>query len=83
VLDDPSDPRARAPEALAAAGLYVYAHTSQEGLDPYRRIVGPTVAADLADLEPLVQLVASVVVLAVQFENASSLRPSDLVVCRL
>jgi hypothetical protein len=83
VLDDPSDPRPRAPEALAAAGLYVYAHTSQEGLDPYRRIVGPTVAADLADLEPLVQLVASVVVLAVQFENASSLRPSDLVVCRL
>ena len=57
------------PEALAAAGLFVYAHVDDTATEPYRRIAGPTVAADLVDLEPVVQLVASLVKLPVRFEE--------------
>lgn len=81
VLDDPVDPRPRAPEALAAAGLYTYAHTGESFTEPYRRIAGPSLAADLADLEPVVQLVASLVQLPVSFDEMASLQPSDFVRC--
>lgn len=81
VLDDPIDPRPRAPEALAAAGLYTYAHVGENASDPYRRIAGPSLAADLADLEPVVQNVASLVKLPVSFEEAASLSPANFVRC--
>ena len=81
VLDDPTDPRPRAPEALAAAGLFTYAHVGEMHTQPYRRIAGPSVAADLADLEPVVQLVASLVKLPVSFEEAASLQPWDFFRC--
>ncbi len=81
VLDDPEDPRPRAPEALAAAGLYSYAHVGDSSDDPYRRIAGPALAADLADLEPVVQMIASLVQLPVSFEEAGSLQPSDFARC--
>ncbi len=81
VLDDPVDPRPRAPEALASAGLYTYAHVGPNPSDPYRRIAGPSLAADLADLEPVVQNVASLVVLPISFEDAASLSPVDFVPC--
>ena len=81
VLDDPNDPRPRAPEVLAAAGLYVYAHTSEDEADPYRRVAGPSVAADLVDLEQVVQLVASCVQLDVSFEDEGSIQPRDLLPC--
>jgi hypothetical protein len=81
VLDDPTDPRPRAPEALAAAGLYTYAHTGESSAEPYRRIAGPSLAADLADLEPVVQLIASLVKLDVSFDDVVSLQPSDFVRC--
>jgi hypothetical protein len=81
VLDDPNDPRPRAPEVLAAAGLYVYAHASEDEADPYRRVAGPSVAADLVDLEQIVQLVASCVKLDVSFEDEESIQPRDLVTC--
>jgi hypothetical protein len=81
VLDDPNDPRPRAPEALAAAGLFTYAHTGESDAEPYRRIAGPSLAADLADLEPVVQLVASTVTLPISFEEAATLQPSDFVRC--
>jgi hypothetical protein len=83
VLDDPADARPRAPEALAAAGLYVYAHVDEDRREPYRRIAGPTVPADLVDLEPLAQLVASLVPLPITFESAGSLVPDDLVTCAI
>ena len=82
VLDAPDDPRPRAPEVLASAGLYVYVHTSEDDDDPYRRVAGPTVAADLADLESIVQLVASRVKLDVSFEDEEALQPRDLLPCR-
>lgn len=82
VLDDPNDPRPCAPELLAAAGLYVYVHTSEDEADPYRRVAGPSVAADLADLESIVQLVASRVKLDVSFEDEEALQPRDLLPCR-
>ena len=81
VLDDPSDRRPCAPEVLAAAGLYVYAHTSDDEADPYRRVAGPSVAADLVDLEQVVQLVASCVKLDVSFEDEESIHPRDLLPC--
>lgn len=81
VLDDPSDPRPRAPEVLAAAGLYVYAHTSEDEADPYRRVAGPSVAANLVDLEEIVQLVAARVKLDVSFEDEESIQPRDLLPC--
>ena len=81
VLDDPADPRARAPEALAAAGLYVYAHVDEAASEPYRRVAGPTIAADLVDLEPVVQMVASLVKLPVRFEEVDWLTPATLVPC--
>ncbi len=81
VLDDPSDPRPRAPEALAAAGLYTYAHTGESFSEPYRRVAAPSLAADLADLEPVVQLLASLVKLDVSFDEVASLQPSDFVRC--
>lgn len=81
VLDDPSDPRPRAPEALAAAGLFTYAHIGESSAEPYRRIAGPSLAADLADLEPVVQLVASLVKLPLSFEEAASLQPWDFFRC--
>lgn len=81
VLDDPSDPRPRAPEVLAAAGLYVYAHFDAYAGGPYRRVASPSVAADLVDLETIVQLVASRVRLPVSFEEASSLQPPTFVTC--
>jgi hypothetical protein len=81
VLDDPSDPRPRAPEALAAAGLYAYAHTGESAGEPYRRIAAPSLAADLADLEPVVQLLASLVKLPISFDEDGSLQPSDFVRC--
>jgi hypothetical protein len=81
VLDDPTDPRPRAPEALAACGLFTYAHVAETSAEPYRRIAGPSLAADLADLEPIVQLVASLVKLPVSFEEAASLQPWDFFRC--
>jgi hypothetical protein len=81
VLDDPIDPRPRAPEALAAAGLFAYAHVAESSAEPYRRISGPSLAADLADLEPIVQLIASLVKLPVSFEEAASLQPWDFFRC--
>ncbi|MDB5221023.1 MAG: hypothetical protein JWO86_8950 [Myxococcaceae bacterium] len=81
VLDDPVDPRPRAPEALAAAGLFTYAHVGEMSSEPYRRVAGPSLAADLADLEPLVQIVASLVELPVSFEEAATLQPYDFFRC--
>jgi hypothetical protein len=81
VLDDPVDPRPRAPEALAAAGVYTYAHTGETYAEPYRRIASPSLAADLADLEPVVQLIASLVKLPVSFEEAATLWPAAHVSC--
>lgn len=81
VLDDPGDPRPRGSEALAAAGLYVYEHLDDHEGEPYRRVAGPTIAADLADLEPIVQSVASLVKLPVRFENEPSLEIGDLTRC--
>lgn len=81
VLDDPNDPRPRAPEAVAAAGLFTYAHNGESSAEPYRRIAGPSLAADLADVEPVVQLVASRVALPISFEEAATLQPSDFVRC--
>jgi hypothetical protein len=81
VLDDANDPRPRAPEALAAAGLFTYAHSGESYTEPYRRIASPSLAADLADLEPIVQLAASTVTLPISFEEAATLQPSDFVRC--
>jgi hypothetical protein len=81
VIDDPADPRPRSPEALAAAGIHSYVHTGDDPERPYRRVAAPTVSADLVDLEPVVQLVASVVKLPVLFDDEPSLRPSDFEPC--
>ncbi len=81
VLDDPADPRPGSPEALATLGLYVYAHVDAERSWPYRRIAGPSVPADLADLEPLVQQLASRVALPVSFEAVAALTLDDLTIC--
>ena len=81
VLDDPEDLRPRGAEALAGAGIYVYEHLDDDRAEPYRRIAGPTVAADVADLEPLAQIVASLVKLPVQFENEASLAIDQLANC--
>jgi hypothetical protein len=81
VLDDPADPRPRAPEALAAAGLYVYAHVGEDPFAPYRRVAGPSVAAEVGDLEPAVQSLAVLVSFALLFENEASLRPREFLAC--
>jgi hypothetical protein len=81
VLDDPNDPRPGSPEALATLGLYVYAHVDADRSAPYRRIAGPSVPADLSDLEPLVQQLASRVALPVSFEAVAALTPDDLTIC--
>lgn len=72
VLDDPSDPRPRAPEVIAAAGLYVYAHVDENPSEPYFRVASPSVAADLADVEPIVQALAQLVTIPVPFEQAKT-----------
>jgi hypothetical protein len=81
VLDDPTDLRPRSPEALAAAGLFSYAHVAETSAEPYRRIAGPSIAADLADLESIVQVVASLVKLPVSFEETASLQPWEFFRC--
>ena len=72
VLDLVGDPRPRAPEALAAAGLYVYAHVDDRADDPYVRVASPSVPADLGDLEPIVQALAQLVSIPVPFEHAKT-----------
>ena len=81
VLDDPADPRPGSPEALATLGLFVYAHVDADRALPYQRIAGPSVPADLADLEPLVHQLASRVALPVSFEAVAALTPDDLTIC--
>lgn len=72
VLDLVGDPRPRAPEALAAAGLYVYAHVDDKPERPYVRVASPSVPADLGDLEPIVQALAQMVTIPVPFEHAKT-----------
>lgn len=81
VADDPSDPRPRSPEAVASAGVYVYAHASGSAGDPYRRVASPTVAAELADLEPIVQQLAGLVRLPKRFENDEAIDPAVYMEC--
>ncbi len=70
VLDQPNDQRLRAPELLATCGLYVYAHVDDDPEEPYRRVASPSSAADLVDLEPIVQELARLVTIPVPFEGA-------------
>ncbi|MBS2014704.1 MAG: hypothetical protein JST00_17585 [Deltaproteobacteria bacterium] len=70
VLDLFEDPRPRAPEAVATAGLYVYAHVDEDPREPYVRVASPSVPADLADLEPIVRALAELVTIPVPFEQA-------------
>lgn len=72
VLDLVNDPRPRAPEALAAAGLYVYSHVDDRADEPYLRVASPSVPADLGDLEPIVQALAQLVTIPVPFEHAKT-----------
>ena len=81
VIDDPADPRPDSPEALATWGLYVYAHVDANRSAPYQRIAGPSVPADLADVEPLVHQLASRVALPVSFEACARLTLDDLTIC--
>lgn len=81
VLDDPEDPRPRSPEALTAAGLYVYAHTGENRNLPYRRIASPSRPADLDDLEPILAQLASRVRLDTSFEEQSALPLDALAEC--
>ena len=81
VLDDPSDRRPRAPEVLAAAGLYVYVHVDDDATEPYRRVAGPSVATDVRDVEPLVKALATLVKLPVRFEDTDTIQPADFLPC--
>jgi len=67
--------------ASPSDGSITYAHVGESSAEPYRRIAGPALAADLADLEPVVQLVASLVKLPISFEEAASLQPWDFFRC--
>lgn len=81
VLDEPADPRPRAPEALAAAGVYSYAHSSEMAGDSYCRVASPTVAAERVDLEPIAAQLAGLVRLPLRFENERSLDPAIYMEC--
>ena len=80
VMDDPTDPRPRSPEALTAAGIYVYAHTGDNRNLPYRRIASPSRPALVHDLEALAVL-ASRVALDTSFDEQSALPMDALVGC--
>lgn len=71
VLDDPNDPRPRAPEALAAAGLYVYAFATTPSGDAWIRVASPSVPADRGDLQEMAHLSASFVEVAFGFEETT------------
>jgi hypothetical protein len=78
----PEDPQPRAPEAIATAGLYAFAHTGGDADCPYVRMASPSIAADLADLEPVVVALARLVVLPVVFANATTIEPWQWFDCR-
>lgn len=67
------DPHPRAPELLARAGLYVYAHSGGELAEDYVRVASPSVPADLGDLETIVVTLARGVELPVTFASATSI----------
>lgn len=75
VLSRADDPHPRAPEVLGAAGLFVFAHTGADGDAPYVRVVSPTIAADLADLETIVADLARRVPLPVRFDEHDTFYP--------
>lgn len=75
VLSRADDPHPRAPEVLAAAGLFVFAHTGGDGHAPYVRVASPTIAADLADLEAIVADLARRVPLPVRFDEHETFYP--------
>jgi hypothetical protein len=78
VLDDPADPRPRSPEALAAAGLFVYAFAStpqdaradaQTPGGAWLRVASPSVPADRRDVEDMTRMRATVEELTGRFDD--------------
>jgi len=76
VLDLPDDPRLRAPETIAAHGLFVFMHPGalDEAIgDTYFRVVSPSTPADPQDLEPIVLRVAESVRLDCSFDEVTEI----------
>jgi hypothetical protein len=68
-LDPPEDPRPRAPEVVAAGGIYAYVHSGNPHDGWYHRFASPPLPADPGRLEPLVERVARLVVFPFRFET--------------
>ena len=69
-LDPPDDPRPRAPELVAANGIYAFVHPGGED-GSYHRFASPSVPLGLERLEPIVARVAALVTLPVAFDETA------------
>jgi hypothetical protein len=74
VLDDPIDPRPRAPEALAKAGLYVYGFAKIAGKGEWLRIVSPSVPVDREELQDVTRRSAEFEEVPLRFEDSLAIR---------
>jgi hypothetical protein len=75
VVDNPQDPRPRAPEALATAGLYVYGFTSAQergrrgGAGAWSRMASPSVPVDGTELQDMIRQSVRFEEFGVSFED--------------
>jgi len=80
-LELADDPRLRAPEVVAASGLYAFLHPIEGELHTeydYFRVCSPSVPADEADLETLVVSMARRVTVPFRFEDTTMVTPDQI-----